>query len=227
MKTFTGSLVASGLLVCLGFWHETNADTTDARCDIYPMGEDHTSATIPCTFSQRQGYIMIDRSDGVLHDLSPTGDQPGNYVDQAGRPVYKQSSLGEEGLIFRLPDESVFVYWDASSVSAMNARGDVKTSATAPYTTAEYDATTLLACSIGESTHDNTCPAGILRGGPGSATVRIMNPAGEERVLNFEIGDVTTPGGGDLIWRQQEGDWYIGIGDREFYLVPEAVVYGG
>ena len=42
----------------------TVADWTDARCDIYPKGKDHASASIPCAFSQRQGYIAIDRSDG-------------------------------------------------------------------------------------------------------------------------------------------------------------------
>ena len=47
------------------------ADWTEARCDIYPAGEDHTDAVIPCTFSQRQGAVTIRRSDGVIHDLSP------------------------------------------------------------------------------------------------------------------------------------------------------------
>ena len=52
-------------------------------------------------------------------------------------------------------------------------------------------------------------------------------PAGEERVLNFDDGEVTMPDGGDLTWDQREGDWHIGIDGREYYVVPEAVVYGG
>ncbi|HAJ92964.1 MAG TPA: hypothetical protein DCO71_10190 [Gammaproteobacteria bacterium] len=93
-----------------------SADTVNARCDIYPKGEDHALDSIPCTFSQRQGYIRIDREDGISHDLSPVGDTPGNYVDQSGHPVYRQSDLGKDGLIFRMPTESVYVYWDASSL---------------------------------------------------------------------------------------------------------------
>jgi hypothetical protein len=96
------------------FAANVSADSVDARCDIYPRGEDQASATIPCTFSQRQGYINIDRSDGVVHDLKPVGTEAGNFSDQDDRLVYRQSGLGDRGLIFRFPDESVFVYWDAT-----------------------------------------------------------------------------------------------------------------
>jgi len=91
------------------------ADSADAACEIYPIGEDHTDVLIPCTFSQRQGYVTIVRSDGVTHDLSPVGDAPGNYNDQLDRPVTRHSDLGDQGLIFRFPDESVYVYWNATN----------------------------------------------------------------------------------------------------------------
>lgn len=106
-------------------------------------------------------------------------------------------------------------------------------SATAPYTTAEYDATTILSCEVRNSvdvttpvTHNQDCPAGILRGAPGSATIRIMLPTGVERVLNFEIENVTTPTDGDLTWGKENDTWYIGINNQEFYIVPEAAIYG-
>jgi hypothetical protein len=202
------------------------ADSTRARCDIYPAGSDHASATIPCTFSQYQGNVYIDRSDGVRHELRPTGDVPGNFVDQAGKAVYRQSGLGSAGLIFRMPDESVFVFWDAALPE--QAAGD-EDNPTAPYTTAEYDATTLLRCSLGDPSHDASCPAGIRRGPPGSgsATIHVTAPDGAERVLDFAAGNVTTPGGGELTWGKQGDEWYIGIDNREYYVVPEAAVYGG
>jgi hypothetical protein len=34
------------------------------------------------------------------------------------------------------------------------------------------------------------------------------------------------PGGG-LTWGKQGDDWYIGIDNREFCVVPEAAVFGG
>ncbi|MGJ3251964.1 MAG: hypothetical protein ACFE0J_12655 [Elainellaceae cyanobacterium] len=93
------------------------ADTVDARCDVYPRGEDHASLVTPCTFSQRQGAVGIQFENGQRFDLAPVGDQPGNYVDQNGNAAYRQSGLGDRGLIFRLADESIYVYWDTAGLS--------------------------------------------------------------------------------------------------------------
>ncbi|PSW20691.1 hypothetical protein C9I98_07540 [Photobacterium sanctipauli] len=92
------------------------ADSTDARCDIYPKGADKPSHQYLCVFSQRQGYVTIDRGDGVYYDFRPVGDDPGRYQDSEGQAVYRQSGLGKEGLIFKLETESVYVYWDTSGL---------------------------------------------------------------------------------------------------------------
>jgi len=202
------------------------ADSTGARCDIFPAGSDHASASVACTFSQYQGNVYIDRSDGVSYELVPSGDVAGNFVDQDGNAVYRQSGLGNAGLIFRMPDESVFVYWNTASQEQPAGAED---NPTAPYTTPEYDATTLLPCSLGDPSHNKSCPAGIRRGPPGSgsATIRITAPDGSERVLEFADGGVTSPGGGELTWGKQGDEWYIGIDNRVYYAVPEAAVFGG
>jgi len=111
----------------------------------------------------------------------------------------------------------------ASKVSESSNEG----SPTGTYTTDQYDATTALRCSMNRPTHDKSCPAGITRGRPGSATIRVTTPAGSERTLSFAHGDVTTPDGGDLTWGKQGDEWYIGIDNREFYIVPEAAISGG
>jgi len=214
-------------MAAIAYSSESHADTVDARCDIYPAGDDKASAVIPCTFSQRQGYIIIDRSDGVLHDLSPDGDTPGNYLDQNNEPAYRQSGLGENGLIFRFTDESVFVYWDASSLSVLNPQDQAATSPTAPYTTADFDATAILSCSLGKDSLDQDCPVGISRGNPGSAILSVMKPGGVERVLEFDSDEITSPDGGNLSWDIRDGDWHIRINDQEFYIVPDAAVNGG
>jgi hypothetical protein len=110
------------------------ADTVQARCDIYPKGEDRASASIPCTFSQRRGYVAIDRSDGIRHELSPKGDRPGTYVDEKGRPAYRNRGLGSAGQIYRLADQSIYVYWSTAGLPgaapAAAARGDAAARAT-------------------------------------------------------------------------------------------------
>jgi len=67
------------------------ADSTRARCEIYPKGLDKLETMVPCTFGQRQGYITITREDGVSYELSPVGDAPGNFRDQDGNAVYRQT----------------------------------------------------------------------------------------------------------------------------------------
>jgi hypothetical protein len=108
-------LLATALPVLAVYRGEVIADTVDAWCDIRTAGGDKVEQMIPCTFSQRQGFVTIDRSDGMVHELSPVGELPGNFEDQNGRAVFRQSGLGDQGLIFRFPDESVYVYWDGSA----------------------------------------------------------------------------------------------------------------
>lgn len=89
----------------------------------------------------------------------------------------------------------------------------------------QYDATANLKCSMNKPTHNKKCQAAVTRGRHGSATVEVTNPAGVERVLHFKGGDITTSRG-ELDWDKQGGNWYIGIDDREFYIVPETFVLG-
>lgn len=92
------------------------ADSTPARCDIYIKGSEKPAITFPCSFSQRQGHVTIVRSDEVTYSFIPVGDNPGNYEDQKGNTVYRQRGLGVDGVIFKLKNESVYIYWDATSL---------------------------------------------------------------------------------------------------------------
>ena len=118
------------LAAALGAAH---ADTLDARCDVHRHGARHATQVLACTFSQRQGYVLIQRSDGTVHDLRPAGQTPGTYVDQDGRPAYRQRGLGNFGQIYRLSDESVYVYWNAAGLSGQAASNTFNsTSSTLP-----------------------------------------------------------------------------------------------
>jgi hypothetical protein len=199
-----------------------SADSTEARCDIYAKGSDHASKMIPCTFSQRQGYVTITRGDGVTHDLSPAGDAPGNYHDQDGRSVYRQSGLGDQGLIFRFDKESVFVYWDNS---ALKPPAD-EDNWTAPFTTADYDATTRLRCRAAGDAEFGSCPAGILRMEDGQASIVVQNQLGQQFTINFmkEYVNATNR----QVKAKLEGDtWTLTVDDGEVYEVPLAAIQGG
>ncbi len=202
------------------------ADSVEARCDIYPAGEDHTDVSIPCRFSQRQGAITIIRSDGVTHQLSPA-EALGHYRDEEGHAVYRQSGLGDQGLIFRFPAESVYVYWDNSSLQPQDPDNP-----TAPFSTADYDATTLLPCKPAGATEFSQCPAGILRMENNQASIEVRNPSGEQFTINF-LTDVSNQTNyvnatnRELNARLEGDTWILEFANGEVWQVPLAAIEGG
>lgn len=207
-------------LACSG---NVAADTTDARCDIYPRGEDRASAMIACRFSQRQGFVTIARSDGVSHDLSPEDDEPGRFRDQRGRQVLREDALGAEGLIFRFPDESVYLYWNTSALSPPTSGAD---NPTAPYSTKDYDATTLLRCGRVGSGRMGQCPAGILRMEGAQASIVITGPDGRELTLNF-MTDYVNATRGEAEAVLNDDTWTVTVDGKYLYEVPQAAIDGG
>jgi len=197
------------------------ADWTQARCDIYPNGEDHTDVMIPCSFGQRQGYITISRDDGVTHDLSPIGDTPGNFKDQDGNRVYRQGGLGDQGLIFRFPEESVYVYWNTAALHPQEGDND-----NTPFTTADYDATARLRCRAPGDTGFGSCPAGILRMEDGQASIVVQNQAGEQFTLNF-MKDYVNATNREVKATLEADTWTVTVANGEVYEVPLAAIEGG
>lgn len=197
------------------------ADTAEAACVIYPKGEDHSDVTIPCTFSQRQGYITLRRSDGVEHELSPVGDRPGNFTDQDGNTVYRQSGLGDQGLIFRFPEESVYLYWNTAMLEPAGPDDP-----TWPFTTADYDATTLLPCRAPGDTDFGSCPAGILRMENAQASIVVQNAAGEQFTINF-MTDYVNATNRDVKASLEGGIWTLEFASGEVWQVPLAAIEGG
>jgi hypothetical protein len=198
------------------------ADSAEARCDVYPLGSDHASKMIPCTFAQRQGYVSITREDGVSHELSPVGDRAGNFLDQDGRAAYRQSGLGEQGLIFRLANESVYVYW---STAAFEPQSD-KDNVTAPFSTRDYDATTLLHCRAAGETEFGRCPAGILRMDGGQASIVVQDIRGEQFTINF-MADYINATNREIETTLEGDTWIVTIDNGEVYAVPLAAIEGG
>ncbi|MGD9095431.1 MAG: hypothetical protein PVG47_02060 [Chromatiales bacterium] len=214
------------LLALAGLFFTTPviADSVDARCDIYPRGSDHASKMIPCRFYQAQGHIVITRDDGVVHDLMPVeGAGPGNYRDKQGHAAYRQSGLGDQGQIFRLKDESVYVYWDTAALNPSNTPED---NYTYPFTTKEYDATTRLRCKAAGDSEFGNCPAGVLRMDDGQGSVVIQNQLGEIFTINFmkEYVNATNR----QVKARLEGDnWVVTVENGEVYEVPLGLIQGG
>jgi hypothetical protein len=203
-------------------WSATaNADSIEARCDIYPKGSDELETMVGCTFSQRQGAVSIQRADGIRYDLVPVGDAPGNYRDPQGRPAYRQKGLGSAGQIYRLADVSVFVYWDTSALNPSN-----EDNWTAPFSTKDYDATTRLRCKAAGDSEYGSCPAGILRMEDRQASIVIQSQLGERFTVNF-MTDYINATVGEVKAHRQGDTWIVTRDNGEVYEVPLAAIEGG
>ena len=210
-------------LLLAGLPVAASADSAEARCDIYPAGEDHTDVVIPCVFSQRQGFVTIRRSDGVVHELSPI-DQvsaPGNFQDQDGNRVYRQSGLGDQGLIFRFPEESVYVYWSTDVFEPID-----EDNPTWPFSTRDYDATTLLSCYAVGAAEPGRCPAGIQRMENAQASIVIVSPQDEKFTINF-MTDYVNASNREAVAEKRGDTWYVTIDGETVYEVPLAAIEGG
>jgi len=92
-----------------------------------------------------------------------------------------------------------------------------------------YHARGPVSCSIGPAGKGSAeCEFGVIRGTPGTAEVHITSPGGERRVIRFTDGVVSSPDPDvTLTFEKRADEWVIGINDFEYYVIPEAVVYGG
>lgn len=117
MKLTNSFIVGAVALSSVCITVTAKADTVNSRCDIYPRGEDRASKVVNCTFSQRQGFITIDREDGVSYELSPNG--PNEYLDRNNASVLREND--GPATIFRFADESVYVYQNESAPASTSA----------------------------------------------------------------------------------------------------------
>lgn len=103
------------------------------RCEVYRNGSVDPTLAEACHFAQSRGYIYIELADGTAYALQPTQDQTGVYLDAAGNEVYRQAGLGDRGHIYKLSQETVYVYWATAESNAA--------AATVALTKAENEAT--------------------------------------------------------------------------------------
>lgn len=88
-----------------------------------------------------------------------------------------------------------------------------------------------LPCSAGQSTYDRLCDLRAVRRDGGRTEIHVSNPASPEgpatRVLVFENGTWSTPGGAQMDVGYYGDIWVLGVQNREFYRVSDAILAGG
>lgn len=212
MKFQSLSLALATTVASLGIAFSAQADTTEARCDVYPRGSDTATSYGPCTFSQRQGYVTITLEDGTTYELTPSPNQAATYTDQNGRPATREDGgLGDAGVIYRLADVSIFVYWSTESVSSTEprrGRGNVP-------------------CSIVEPTYDSMCEAKVVFGDPGNSSLTLIGVTGNKHHLAYYDGALhSTDPGDEVLVQYLNGQYLVNINDEEFFQLDEIIVTG-
>jgi hypothetical protein len=197
------------------------SDSAEAACVIYPEGSDHSDTIIPCQFYQTQRHIVITRSDGIKHDLMPDKKTVGNFTDQHGHSVYRQKGLSDQGLIFRFPNESIYVYWNTKILDPIN-----ESSSTGPFTTKDYDATALFRCKAAGESVFRDCPGGILRMEDSQASIVVQNQSGEQFTINF-MNNYINATNRKLESKQVDDTWILEFENGEVWEVPVAAITGG
>ncbi|MBW4529684.1 MAG: hypothetical protein KME02_03240 [Aphanothece saxicola GSE-SYN-MK-01-06B] len=90
------------------------ADTVDARCDVFPAGDDKATSSGLCTFSQRQGFVTIRLKGGQTVELKPNENTPNAFFDERGEPAKREMLDANRGQVYRLETQSIFVFWDTA-----------------------------------------------------------------------------------------------------------------
>ncbi len=208
MMNVSRSFLATTLAIAsLSLAVSVKADTVQARCDVYPKGEDRATSSGPCTFSQRQGAVGIQLRNGKRYDLVPVGNNPGNYRDQNGRAAYRQAGLGDRGLIFRLANESIFVYWtnaaspQPSQPAPSQSNGTPITKMTqrnanqiaVQITEGEFSFSGVLTRTSGNTFQGSDGRARVIYD-RGAGRVTIINPRTGDQFYNYNYTDVNEGG---------------------------------
>ena len=119
-----------------------------------------------------------------------------------------------------MPDESVFVYWSTAALQPKD-----ESNPTWPFSTAEYDATTLLRCRLAPDAEIGNCPAGVLRMEGGQASVVVQNLRDEQFTINF-MTDYVNATNREVDARLEGDTWIVRINGAETYEVPLAAIVG-
>jgi len=93
---------------------------------------------------------------------------------------------------------------------------------------AKYDESGRLPCSEGRDSLDRSCEFRVVRNASAqSAQVWIsFGQAGRTRLLHYAGRRFTTDDGAGITARRDGDAWRVGVGSREFYKIPDALLNG-
>ena len=109
--------------------------------------------------------------------------------------------------------------------------GEAKKASAGPAGPSKWDAPGSVKCSAGSSTFDKECGFRVARDLPKQAAdiwiANIAEGEAEYRFFHYERKVFTTDGKAKLAWQRQDDNWSVSVDGKEFYLIPDALIFGG
>lgn len=164
-------------------------------------------------------FNVLATDDTPLFVGSVSGNQFSGLLPKDGEYTIRVYLMGNAASSNQAADFTLDI--DITSRPASAARG-----ATPP---AKYDASGKIKCSEDKETLDRQCDFRVVRHfATRSAQIWIAyGPDGRTRVLHYADKKFTTDDGVRISAQRQNDNWRLGIGGREFYLIPDALIHGG
>ena len=109
--------------------------------------------------------------------------------------------------------------------------GEAKKASAGAAGPSKWDASGSVKCSAGSSTLDKQCGFRVARDLPKQAAdiwiANIAEGEAEYRFFHYERKVFTTDGKAKLAWQRQGDNWWVSVDGKEFYLIPDALIFGG
>ncbi len=90
-----------------------------------------------------------------------------------------------------------------------------------------YHATGEIDCGFTGDRSVRSCRFGVMRNGPGRASVEITFPDGFKRMLEFDADAVRSPRTGEISVERDGGARRVTVDGSEHFVIPDAVIDGG
>jgi uncharacterized protein YraI len=109
------------------------------------------------------------------------------------------------------------------------ASGPQSAATTDALTAGGYNAEGSVKCSVGNDSFDAECAFGVMRSGNRAVFTLTRPDTGARRALTFSSADqvFATDDGAELAWQRQSDNWWVSANGTEFYLIPDAAIFGG
>jgi hypothetical protein len=162
-------------------------------------------------------------------NVLPPGDETALFVGSTSGSRFA-GELPRDG------DYTVRVYLLGNAASSnqtanytLDFRISARTGAKGPPASSRYDATGRIRCSVGNPALDEWCDFRVVRhAASGGAQIWISHGGStRDRVLHFAGRKFTSDEGAALPAQRQGDDWRVNAGSRIYYLIPDALLYGG